>query len=149
MNTIIRTTSDNQDFKNLILKLDELLQITDGAEHSFFAQFNKVENIKNVVVCYENEKAIGCGAFKVKDNQTVEIKRMFVNPNFRSKGVASLVLKELELWAKGDNYSIIILETGRKLENAISLYKKSGYSITKNYKQYIGVESSVCFRKDI
>ena len=149
MQTIIRTTSDNQDFKNLILKLDELLQITDGAEHSFFAQFNKVENIKNVVVCYENEKAIGCGAFKVTDNQTVEIKRMFVDPNFRGKGVASLVLKELETWAKEEHYSIIILETGRKLENAISLYKKSGYSITKNYEQYIGVESSVCFRKDI
>lgn len=149
MQTIIRTTSDNQDFKNLILKLDELLQITDGAEHSFFAQFNKVENIKNVVVCYKNEKAIGCGAFKVTDNQTVEIKRMFVDPNFRGKGVASLVLKELELWAKEEHYSIIILETGRKLENAISLYKKSGYAITKNYEQYIGVESSVCFRKDI
>ena len=149
MQTIIRTTSDNQDFKNLILKLDELLQITDGAEHSFFAQFNKVENIKNVVVCYENEKAIGCGAFKVTDNQTVEIKRMFVDPNFRGKGVASIVLKELEIWAKEEHYSVIILETGRKLENAISLYKKSGYSITKNYEQYIGVESSVCFRKDI
>lgn len=149
MQTIIRTTSDNQDFKKLILKLDELLQITDGAEHSFFAQFNKVENIKNVVVCYENEKAIGCGAFKVTDNQTVEIKRMFVDPNFRGKGVASLVLKELEIWAKEENYSIIILETGRKLENAISLYKKSGYAITKNYEQYIGVESSICFRKDI
>lgn len=149
MQTIIRTTSDNQDFKNLILKLDELLQITDGAEHSFFAQFNKVENIKNVVVCYENEKAIGCGAFKVTDNQTVEIKRMFVDPNFRGKGVASIVLKELEIWAKEEHYSVIILETGRKLENAISMYKKSGYSITKNYEQYIGVESSVCFRKDI
>ena len=149
MQTIIRTTSDNQDFKNLILKLDELLQITDGAEHSFFAQFNKVENIKNVVVCYENKKAIGCGAFKVTDNQTVEIKRMFVDPNFRGKGVASIVLKELEIWAKEEHYSVIILETGRKLENAISLYKKSGYSITKNYEQYIGVESSVCFRKGI
>ena len=149
MQTIIRTTSDNQDFKKLILKLDELLQITDGAEHSFFAQFNKVENIKNVVVCYENKKAIGCGAFKVTDNQTVEIKRMFVDPNFRGKGVASIVLKELEIWAKEEHYSVIILETGRKLENAISLYKKSGYSITKNYEQYIGVESSVCFRKGI
>ena len=149
MQTIIRTNSDSQDFRNLIQKLDELLQVVDGEEHSFFAQYNNVENIKNVVVCYQDDQPIGCGAFKKIDSQTAEIKRMFVEPTFRQKGIASKILQELEIWAKEEDFSIAILETGRKLESAIALYKKSGYVITENYGQYIGVESSVCFSKNI
>lgn len=149
MQTTTRTTSDNQDFRNLIQKLDELLVVVDGKDHSFYDQFNKVENIKNAVVCYENELPIGCGAFKKINEETIEIKRMFVEPSFRQNGIASKILTELELWAKEENFSIAILETGKKLENAIALYQKSGYVITENYGQYIGIASSVCLKKTI
>lgn len=149
MQNLLRTTSSNQDFQDLIVLLDQVLVIADGDEHAFFAQYNKVDAINNVVVCYENEIAMGCGAFKKHDDQTVEIKRMFVHPDYRGKGVASLILKELELWATELNYSKSILETGIKLQNAIALYKKSGYAISENYGQYIGIENSVCMRKII
>ena len=146
MITLIRTTSDNPDFQMLTALFDEYLVDIDGEEKDFFAQYNQI-HLKNVVVCYENDNAIGCGAFKTYESEVAEIKRMFVHPEQRGKKVASQVLNELELWAKELLFATCILETSFKLENAIALYKKSGYTIIERYGQYKNVESSVCMKK--
>ncbi|WP_395045820.1 GNAT family N-acetyltransferase [Flavobacterium sp.] len=147
MITLKRTTSENQDFTNLVLLLDADLKIRDGQEHEFYAQINKTAILKNVIVCYENDIAVGCGAFREIDSQTVEIKRMFVLPDYRGKGIASKILSQLELWALELNYTQTILETGINQPEAIALYKKSGYLVTQNYGQYADAENSVCMKK--
>ena len=144
-----RTLSTSADFQKLVALLDEDLRIRDGNEHTFYAQFNKIENIRNVVVCYMNKKPVGCGAFKEYDKKKVEIKRMYVRPEFRGRGVGLAILKELELWASELNYSECILETGKRQPEAIRLYQKAGYSIIKNFGQYENVENSVCMIKGI
>jgi len=149
MNTVIRTTSENTDFKNLVVVLDAFLKITDGDEHSFYDQFNKIDTIKNVVVFYIDNIAVGCGAFKEYDSKSVEIKRMFVHSDFRGKGIAGKILSELELWAKELNYHESILETGNKQTAAVALYLKCGYEITPNYGQYATVENSICMKKKL
>jgi len=144
---LTRTNSDNKDFIELVKNLDLELQITDGADHPFYSQFNKIDNIKYVLIAYENEKPAGCGAIKEFSQEIMEVKRMFVLPNCRGKGIAYKILNELEKWAKELNYSKCILETGYKQPEAIALYKKAGYKIIPNYDQYIGVENSICFEK--
>ncbi len=144
-----RSTSEDPDFQRLVNFLDIYLRIKDGDEHSFYAQYNKIDAIKNVVVYFENAQAVGCGAFKAFDNDTVEIKRMFVDLNSRGKGIGAIILKELEVWASELNYKSSILETGKKQFEAIRLYRRSGYSIIPNYGQYENVENSVCMRKSI
>jgi putative acetyltransferase len=145
--SLLRTDSDNADFRELVALLDADLAIRDGAEHAFYAQFNKIDKIRHVVVAYENEKAVGGGAFKEYSADTAEIKRMFVRPENRGRGIAGQILSELEIWAKELNYSECILETGKKQPEAIRLYEKSGYEIIPSYGQYLNVENSVCMRK--
>jgi GNAT superfamily N-acetyltransferase len=149
MTTFKRTLSDNKDFQNLVALLDEDLEIRDGHEHSFYAPFNKIENIRNVIVCYIDHKPIGCGAFKEYDKQKVEIKRMFVRPEYRGLGIGLNILKELEIWASELNYPECILETGKKQPEAIRLYQKAGYTMIKNYGHYENDENSVCMTKTI
>ena len=144
---IKRTTSEDKDFTKLVALLDEDLRIRDGEEHSFYAQFNKVDTIKHVVVIYENEIPIGCGAIKLFEENSMEVKRMYVTPANRGKGIATLVLQALETWAKELGNKKTVLETGLKQPEAIALYKKNSYNIISNYGQYIGVENSVCFEK--
>jgi putative acetyltransferase len=146
---IIRTSPENLDFVTLIEELDKDIKKRDGAEHSFYAQFNKTDSIKHAIVVYEDQRAIGCGAFKVYKEEVAEIKRMFVSPEDRGKGIASKILKELESWAREENFKSCILETGQKYPEAIALYKKNGFVITSNYGQYEGMEDSVCFQKMI
>jgi putative acetyltransferase len=144
---IKRTTPENQDFQNLVVLLDIDLAIRDGDDHAFYAQFDTVDKINYVAVCYQDDVAVGCGAFKEYDPNTIEIKRMFVHPDSRGKGIASAVLKALETWAKEFNYNNFILETGKNNPNAIALYQKWGYEIIPNYDQYENIETSICLKK--
>jgi len=144
---ILRTDSNNRDFIELVKYLDADLAIRDGDEHPFYAQFNKIDKIKYVVVAYENDNPVGCGAIKEYAPNTMEIKRMYTSQGKRGKGIASKVLTELEIWAAELSFEKCILETGIKQPEAIVLYKKNGYQLIPNYGQYAGVENSVCFMK--
>jgi len=146
---LIRTNSENKDFKALVKQLDAYLAVTDGDDHSFYDQFNKLDNIKYVVVAYDNDVPLGCGSIKEFNTHTVEIKRMYTSPKSRSKGIASQLLLELEQWAAELSYSKCILETGIRQVEAIGLYKKNGYTLIPNYGQYIDVKDSKCFEKDL
>lgn len=147
MYKIKRTDSDDSDFQRLVIELDKDLAVRDGEDHAFFAQFNKIAAIKHVVVAYEAGDAVGCGAIKEYEENVMEVKRMFVPLEKRGKGIASIVLGELESWAKELGYQKCILETGKKQPEAIRLYQKNNYTSIKNYGQYADVESSVCFEK--
>lgn len=144
---ITRTSSVDLDFRALVKLLDEDLAIRDGAEHGFYATFNKIDSLANVVLAYKNDIAVGCGAIKKYSEQIIEIKRMFVLPSFRGQGIAGEVLRELEQWAIELGFAESILETGKKQPEAIRLYQKSGYNLIDNYGQYQGVENSVCMQK--
>ena len=149
MLTRTRTTSDNPDFRSLVVLLDQDLREKDGDDHAFYAQFNKVDNINEVIVAYKDGVAAGCGAIKLYSETITEVKRMFVYPDYRRQGIAKQVLAALEDWAKELNYSSAILETGMKQAEAIELYKDSGYTVIPNYGQYAGVENSVCMQKQL
>jgi GNAT superfamily N-acetyltransferase len=143
----IRTTSANNDFRDLVTELDKELRIRDGEEHSFYAQFNKIDAIKHVIVVYQDELPIGCGAIKEYAPGVMEVKRMFVPLVNRGAGIATIILKELEIWSKELGYKKCILETGIKQPEAIRLYEKNNYKRIPNYGQYEKVTNSVCFEK--
>ena len=128
--------------------LDEYLAYVDGDDHAFYDQFNKIDALQHCIVLFEEENPVGCGAIKGYDGDTAEIKRMFVIPEFRGKGYASAILNELEQWAKELQFKKVILETGTGQKEAIKLYRKT-YEQIENYGQYKGVDTSVCFSKEL
>lgn len=146
---LIRTDSDHPDFLILVRSLDVYLAEMDGDDHAFYAQYNKVDRIKFVVMAFENDQPLGCGAIKEFDDIQMEVKRMYTSPEARGGGIASAILTELEQWAKELRFQKCILETGIKQIEAIELYKKNGYRLMANYGQYEGVEKSLCFEKEL
>ncbi|MDQ1094864.1 MULTISPECIES: GNAT family N-acetyltransferase [Chryseobacterium] len=144
---IQRTDSADSDFKDLVQLLDADLAIRNGDDHAFFSQFNKIDMIRNCIVMYVDQVPAACGAFKRWDDTTVEIKRMYTHPDFRKRGLATMIVGELEIWGKELNYTKAVLETSLEQNQAISVYEKSGYRKIPNYGQYIGIESSVCYEK--
>jgi GNAT superfamily N-acetyltransferase len=79
----------------------------------------------------------------------MEIKRMYTSPSVRGKGIAGLILTELEKWAAELSYSECILETGKRQPAAIALYSNRGYQKIDNYGPYKNDENSVCFEKHL
>lgn len=144
-----RTNSDDADFRQLVAELDAYLADVDGEEHAYYAQFNGIDKIQNVVLAYDDGTPVGCGAFKPYTDTTVEIKRMFVRPDYRGKRIGSLILSELESWSRDLGFTETILETGHRQKAAVRLYQKSGYKVIPNYDQYADVEGSICMKKNI
>ncbi len=144
-----RTNSSDRDFTGLVRELDEYLAEKDGEDHPFYDQYNKLDSIKYALVAYEKEIPVACGAIKEFGPGVMEVKRMFTLPGYRGKGLASMVLKELEQWAMELGYSKCILETGKRQVEAIDFYKKNNYEVIPNFGQYAGVEYSICFEKNL
>src|SRR6186713_803102 len=149
MITLMRTNSDNKDFIALVKLLDAELAELDGDEHVFYAQLNKTDKIKHVILAYENDKPISCGAIREYSPTSTEVKRMYTVRQSRGKGIATKVLIALEKWASELSYKKCILETGWRQPDAIRLYEKNGYKRIPNYGKYAGIANSVCFEKVI
>ena len=144
-----RTTSDNEDFRLLIPELDRELKSRYEERQAIYDRYNIIENNRNVVIAYKDEMPVGCGCFKKFDDHSVEIKRMFVKPEYRGQKIAASILQELENWAVELNISGTVLETGIKQPEAIHLYQKSGYIVVENYGPYKGLPESICMQKNL
>lgn len=150
MITIKRTDSTNTDFQELVKELDKSLGIYYKEETSFYDKLNKIEKIKQAIVAYDKEGiAVGCGGIKEYSKEAMEIKRMFVPVTQRKKGIATLILNELEKWSNELHFKKCILETLKEKHYAIGFYKKNNYNEIPNFGEYIKAENSICFEKKI
>jgi putative acetyltransferase len=145
--TIKRTTSADKDFQMLITHLDHELWNELKEDQATYDQFNKVPDISTVLIIYQGQQPVACGCFKEIDANTVEIKRMFVEKEWRGKGLSKLILNELEQWAMEKGFENAILETSIHFTTARQLYESSGYTIIPNYPPYQGLTESVCMKK--
>lgn len=150
MNYVIkRTTANDAHFRLLVKNLDHELWNEMKEDQATYDQYNVVVDIPTAVVAYSNEEPVACGCFKQFDEETVEIKRMFVQKNHRGKGLSKQILFELEQWAKEKNYRFSVLETSIHFTTARNLYTGNGYEVIPNYGQYAGLPQSVCMRKQL
>jgi len=145
--SIKRTNSADKDFNELIAKLDHELWNELKEDQGTYDKYNKVPGLQTVVVLYINQKAVACGCFKKFNHDTVEVKRMFVEKQWRGKGLSKLVLHALEQWAIELGFKNAILETSIHFNTARSLYATSGYTVIHNYPPYEGLTESVCMKK--
>jgi len=146
---LIRTTGNNPEYVELTRQLDEELHVIYGELQCKYDIFNRIYDIDTVLIAYEDNNAIGCGCFKQFDDKTVEIKRMFVQLEFRNRKIAGLILQELESWSIEKGFNKFILETGSNQPLAVALYKRSGYQIIENFGQYVGDSNSICMFKRV
>lgn len=148
---IINTDGKNEDFIALCARLDEHLNYIMGGEkqRAVYAPFNTLGEIHDAFVAYEDDKPAGCAAFKRYSEGVAEVKRVFVRPEYRGKGIARFLMTELTATAKRQGYNALILETGRPLEAAIRLYESIGFEVIENYGQYKSLPDSVCMKKEI
>lgn len=147
--TLYRTTSAHPHFRQMVGALDKDLMQRNGETQNLYHPYNKTDNITHAVVVYADDLPVGCGCFKQYNENTIEMKRMFVLPGMRGRKLAVRLLQELENWAKEEGYQKAILETGVRQVEAIRLYTNAGYQLIDNYDQYIGMADSVCYRKEL
>jgi putative acetyltransferase len=89
---------------------------------------------------------VACGGLRRIDDTHGEIKRMFVVPERRGSGAATLVLRSLEELARDElGWDRLVLETGDRLPEAIRFYEREGYTRIPNFGYYVGSDYSLCY----
>ncbi len=137
----------NDDFRMLSDELNKELQTKFGKKQEKYQQYNLLVEIKDIIICYDDDAAVGCASMKFYDNESYEIKRVFLKKSYRGKGISKRLIEEIERTAKEKGIKRLILETGEGLVAAMNLYKRMGYTITENYGQYKDMPESICMEK--
>jgi putative acetyltransferase len=144
-----RTTPADAAYRTLVTGLDAELRARYGADQDSYDGHNILSSQDSVIVAFDGDTPVGCGAFRPYDAASAEIKRMFVPPVHRGRGVARAVLAALEQWATERGSTRAVLETGVHQTEAIVMYRKAGYVSVENYGPYVGLPLSCCFAKTL
>lgn len=146
---LVFTNGEDPHFLMLCTQLDEELdQLAGGAsKREPYLPLNSLEQMHDVVLAYEQGKAVGCCAFRVYGGETAELKRLFVKPEYRGRGLSKLLVEALEQRARRKGFQKMILETGEPLRAAIGLYCSMGFSKMENYGPYRNLPDSICMKK--
>ena len=128
------TDGRDRNFIELCHELDDFLnEIVGGEENrTEYLQYNKLDDIHDVVVAYENDVPVGSASFKKYDDECAEVKRVFVKKEYRGRGISNILMKMLEERAREKGFKYFILESGEPLVSAMALYRKSGYKVIPN-----------------
>jgi putative acetyltransferase len=138
--------------RDLILALNAELSgryPEQGACHFRLDAHEVAEGRGAFLVAYRSQKPIGCGAVRRIEEQTGELKRMYVCPEQRCRGVGRAILDALEAEAQKLSISRLVLETGIRNPEAIALYERAGFSRIPPFGEYIGSPISVCMAKEL
>jgi putative acetyltransferase len=96
-----------------------------------------------------DDKPVGCGALKLLTPGYAEVKRMYIKPAFRGKGISKKIFNEIELSAKRVNVHTLRLETGIYQPEAIGLYEKLGFYRIPPFGEYKLDPLSLFFEKNL
>jgi GNAT superfamily N-acetyltransferase len=148
---IRRTTIASPDAARLIAALNAELTMAfpePGATHFALSDREVVAGEGAFLIVYLDDVAAGCGAVRRLDEATAEIKRMYVDPAVRGRGLGRALVEALEREARRIGASRIVLETGTRLAPAIKLYEAMGYSRIPLFGEYLSSpDTSLCFGK--
>jgi putative acetyltransferase len=150
---IRRSTLASPDAARLITAPNAELKATfpePGATHFSLAGAQIAPGDGAFVVAYLDEVAVGCGAVRRLDESTAELKRMYVDPSVRGKGIGRALVEALEREARLLGMTRVVLETGTRLAPAIGLYEAMGYARIPLFGEYLlSPDTSLCFGKSI
>ena len=136
---------------NLFLKYAQELPIALDFQH-FDEELQKLKQIYadvegGIILCKENNKYIGCAGIRKFNSETAELKRMWIDPSARGKGIGSRILKAAIALALNKNYKEIVLDTLDNMQPAIKLYRQAGFKEIEPY--YFNPYKNALFFKKI
>jgi GNAT superfamily N-acetyltransferase len=140
-----RSSSDAELAALVIAQQKELNEAAGGLDDAVYVPHDDAAYLVVVV----QGRAVACGAWQPLETGVAELKRMYVRPAFRGRGIARQLIVALEEEALAADRPVLRLETGTYLPAAIALYRSAGYAPIPVFGEYVGNPYSVCFAKSL
>jgi putative acetyltransferase len=139
---------DDTDAQELIGELDKELLQRYPASSVHMLDLDKITNQSGTfLVGYVSGIAVSCCSVCEIEPGVGEVKRVFVKPQYRRKGIAESMMESLEEQAAECGFKFLRAETGHKQPEAIAMYQKLGYYDIDKYGEYINDPNSLCMEK--
>lgn len=148
---IKRTDGKDQDFVEncRLLDMDLDRRVGKKIQREKYNKYNQLDEIREAIVVYENDKPVGGGAIRRYSDEEIELKRIFVHPECQGRGIGTALVSALIEWATEFGYRRMILETGALLAESCALYKKLGFEVIPNYGPYVNMQESLCMAREL
>jgi GNAT superfamily N-acetyltransferase len=143
---VAREPLSSDDARALIAALDAELTALYPEPGSTFLRLDEADAF---VIARRTGTPVGCGAMRMLEAGTAEIKRMYVAHDARGAGVGACLLSALESEARALGATRIVLETGPRQPAALGLYRRAGYVEIPPFGEYVGSPLSVCMEKKL
>lgn len=143
----IWTDSTHEMFQHFYLVTEEYYSSLVGGreKRKGFIPYNISDMIQDVILAYIGEKCVGCAGLKKYSEHDAEIKRVWVEPEYRGMGIATKMMSEAEKKAIQNGSQRAILQTREIMYDAVRLYQKLGYMKIPNYPPYDALDGAVCY----
>ena len=142
----IWTDGNNEVFHKFYLETEDYYSSIVGGKKNRegFIPYNLSESISDVLLAYMDGIAVGCAGLKKYNDSDVEIKRVWVEPDYRGRHIATELMDRIEDKAREMKFKRAILQTRPIMKDAVGLYEKRGYMMIENYPPYDKLEGAVC-----
>ncbi len=123
-------------------------RIAGGAQHrAGFVPYNASSDIPWVLLALDGAQPVGCAGLKQFSTSDAEVKRLWVDPKYRKRGIAAALMDQIEDRARQMGYRRVVLQTRPVMTDAVALYAKRGYALIPNYPPYDRLDGAVCYAK--
>ena len=142
----IWTDGNNEEFHQFYLETEDYYSSIAGGKKNRegFIPYNLSESISDVLLAYMDGVAVGCAGLKKYNDSDVEIKRVWVEPDYRGRHIATELMDRIEDKAREMGFKRAVLQTRPIMEDAVGLYEKRGYELIGNYPPYDKLEGAIC-----
>ena len=145
------TSVTNSDFQMFYQITEDYYSSLVGgvSKRKGFVPYNASAQIPDVLIAYDDGKAVGCAGLKKYDDKSTEIKRVWVQPKYRRQHIAGKMMQLVEQKAKEQGFARVILQTRPQMTEAVGMYTKRGYKLIENYPPYDKLIGAVCYAKEL
>ena len=145
------TDGSNKDFICFYTRTEEYYSSLVGGlqNRKAFVPYNDSESITDVLIAYIDKVPVGCAGLRKHSKTEAELKRVWVEPEYRSQHIATEMISQIEEKARKQGFKTIVLQTREKMSNAVKLYCKQGYKQIDNYPPYDELDGAICLSKEL
>ena len=147
MKTVLTDENDER-FHDLVMELDKGYFERIGEDLQKYESYNEFKKPHVVILALDGDNAVACASYRIFDEDSVEFNRVFVKKEYRKRGIAYCLIKQLERLVVEKNFKQSYIVTGKRNSAAISLYEKLNYHIIDNFDQFEDDDVVICMKKE-
>ena len=141
--SIVKSSILSPEVFQLFSEHDDFIIDFLGTDSQYYTRYNENENINEVWIAYNDDKPVGCAAYRTKSLEDGELKRMFIKSEYRGRGILKKLLAIVEEHARLHGDNTLHLSTRITLEPAVTLYRNSGFIETLLNGLYVEMEKKL------